>query len=265
MKGIIFNINRFAVHDGPGIRTTVFMKGCPLRCFWCHNPESWSSGVQTFQRKNTLDGIEYCEDELIGREMSVVDLMKAVEKERLVMEESGGGVTFSGGEPLLQASFLREALISCRSAGLHTAVDTSGYAETQVLESITDFTSLFLFDLKIMDEELHQVYTGVSNRQILENLKWLAGQDKPVIIRVPLIDKISATERNLSEMVRFLSGLEKPVERIDLLPFHRLGKSKFRRLNLQGTAGQDISAPDGDRLNEILVYFRREGFNAHLS
>jgi pyruvate formate lyase activating enzyme len=265
MKGIIFNINRFAVHDGPGIRTTVFMKGCPLRCFWCHNPESWSKAIRTFQNKNILDGIEYCEDEQIGREVSVKDLMEIIERERLVMEESGGGVTFSGGEPLLQAGFLRDALQSSRKAGLHTALDTSGYAKKSVLESITDFTDLFLFDLKIMDDELHQVYTGVSNRQILENLKWLSGQAKQVFIRVPLIDKITDTERNIGEMVRFLKGLDKPVERIDLLPFHRFGRSKFRRLNLAEPIGQEASAPDSERLDEILVSFRREGFNAHVS
>ena len=265
MTGTIFNIKRFAVHDGPGIRTTVFMKGCPLRCFWCHNQEGWSTDMQSYSRKTVLDGSEYCEQEMIGREVSLIELMHQVERERIFMEESGGGVTFSGGEPLMQPEFLEAALKYCRETGFHVAVDTSGYAELDILERIAPLTDLFLYDLKIMDDDLHQKLTGVSNRRILENLEWLVTHGHQVQIRIPLIRGLTAVESNLQQVIRFLKGLKNQVSGIDLLPYHRLGKSKYLRMNLPERDGLILQTPDPGELKEIESSFLREGFQVSLA
>jgi pyruvate formate lyase activating enzyme len=263
MTGIIFNIKRFALHDGPGIRTTVFLKGCPLRCLWCHNPESWSCGIQHSERTITLDGLEFTENQQIGFDISVADVLKELEKERIVMEESGGGVTFSGGEPLMQPAFLLGLLKASRLRGFHTAVDTSGMADRTVLEQIVPYSNLFLYDLKLMDDTLHEKYTGVSNRQILENLKWLAHQNAQIHIRIPLINGITATDENLSNMVVFLEHIKKRVSRIDLLPYHRIGKSKYQKLKIPfEMAGEDYS-PDKDQLKSVESFFQSKGFNVH--
>ncbi len=263
MDGIIFNIKRFAVHDGPGIRTTVFLKGCPLRCCWCHNPESWSGSLQSFNRKTSLDGFEFCETEKIGRHITLEGLMQELEKERIVMEESGGGVTFSGGEPLMQPVFLKESLKACFSAGIHTALDTSGFASREVLEEIIPFTDLFLWDLKLMDDDKHIFYTGVSNRQIISNLKWLSQLGKEISIRIPLITGITTTDENLSQIIRFLDGFRNSISRIDLLPYHRIGKSKYEKLNISFQLKSGDYSPDSFQLAEIVSLFREEGFNVH--
>ena len=209
-SGTIFDIHRFAIHDGPGIRTTVFFKGCMLNCLWCHNPESQSTqpqklvrnsrcircgacveacpqqgitlddiGIQTDQQRCTLCGecVAVCfadASEMVGYETDVTTLMHTILSDRVFYEQSGGGVTFSGGEPLLQPGFLSEMLQACKKAGIHTAVDTSGYTSWKNLEAILEDTDLFLYDLKLMHDNRHQEFTGVSNRLILENLERLA-------------------------------------------------------------------------------------------
>jgi pyruvate formate lyase activating enzyme len=236
-KGIIFDIRRFTVHDGPGIRTTVFLKGCPLSCWWCHNPESQNSepeeSIKTFQ----LDGNTFYMKEVMGESKSVEEVMREIRMDRIFYEESSGGVTFSGGEPLMQPDFLLALLKECRSNRIHTVVDTSGYADTAILEKIIPFTDLFLYDLKLMDEKDHLHYTGVSNKKILENLVFLVSENHPVILRIPVIPGITDTRKNIHEVKEFLSHLtgkkeEAPSFKISLLPYHTIAKNKYIRFNI---------------------------------
>ena len=231
-KGLIFDIRRFSVHDGPGIRTTVFFKGCPLSCWWCHNPESRSTASETCQRSTRLDGHEFVEDETIGKRMSSDEIMEVIRKDEVFYRSSGGGVTFSGGEPLLQAGFLKEVLAKCKSENFHTTVDTSGYATRADFKSILPYTDLFLYDLKPMNPREHLYYTGVSNRVILENLDFLFLNGKQIIIRMPLIPGITDTAENVKSVISFLTHLKKEIKEIDLLPYHSLGKNKYRKLSV---------------------------------
>lgn len=231
--GIIFDIKKFAVHDGPGIRTTVFFKGCPLRCLWCHNPESQIIEPQTFN-----EGLKYkyfnLSDEkkhLIGIEVSVSQVIKEIERDRIFYDESNGGVTFSGGEPLMQYEFLLELLKECKSKGFHTCVDTSGYAQVEVFEKINNFVDLYLYDIKIIDDVEHIKYTGVSNKIILDNLKYLSKEKNNLKIRIPIIPDITDTEKNIQGIIQYLDELGN-VYLIDLLPYNKLVEEKCRRFNL---------------------------------
>lgn len=263
MVGTIFNIKRFAVHDGPGIRTTVFLKGCPLQCRWCHNPESRDESIQTLTKNTIFDGVQFCENEEVGKKITLGTLLEELEKERIVMEESKGGVTFSGGEPLLQHGFLASALKMCKAAGFHTAVDTSGYARIQVFERILPFTDLFLYDLKIMDDQLHRDYTGVGNRQIHRNLEWLAAGNAEIRIRIPLINGITATHENINQMATFISSIKHRINRVDLLPFHRIGVDKYRRFGIPYLLDDSNYTPDNEQLKEISGIFEEKGFVVH--
>jgi len=264
--GVIFDIQRFSVHDGPGIRTTVFLKGCPLRCLWCHNPEGISPNPELMffeyrclgcgtcakvcpegairgepRGKPQVDrmkclGCGRCAEacpsgawRLVGKRISVEELLSTLERDVLLYDRSGGGVTFSGGEPLFQPDFLRAALKACKEQGMHTVVDTSGFAPPAVLEEIAPLTDLFLFDLKPMDAEEHRRYTGVPNRLIHENLRRLVELRRPVVVRVPLIPGITDTERNIQALVAFLAELGKGIQRVELLPYHDVAE-KYARL-----------------------------------
>jgi len=232
MQGTILDIKRFAVHDGPGIRTTVFLKGCPLRCLWCHNPESWMPDPEVVTKKVMLDSKEFVEKETIGRLMTVGEVMAEVEKERLVMEESGGGITISGGEPLMQPRFLVQLLQESVTLGFHTAVDTSGYGLLSDLQEIVPLTGLFLYDLKCMNETDHERHTGVPNSLILNNFRWLIRQGKPVRVRIPVVGGYTGTRDNLSAILGFLLPFAGKIEQIDLLPYHRIGMHKYDKLGI---------------------------------
>ena len=261
--GIIFDIKRFAVHDGPGIRTTVFLKGCPLVCAWCHNPESRSGEISTVRKTVCVGDRCFLEKEIVGREISVSELMTELEKERIFMEESGGGVTFSGGEPTFQHKFLNEALIACKKAGMHTAVDTSGYVRWEILEEISKNTDLFLFDLKIMDEELHRQYTGVPNKLIHENLIKLLDMGKSVYIRMPMVQDASFSETNIQQSLDFLSGLSRKPELINLLPFHNTASHKYERFEMEN-AFSDMKSMDKKELEGIKKQFENAGFQVKI-
>lgn len=260
MTGVVFDIKRFAVHDGPGIRTTVFLKGCPLRCSWCHNPESWDPEPTLAEKKVLLDGREFSEMDTIGRKVTVEEVMAEIRKERMIMEESGGGVTFSGGEPLMQPLFLQEMVESAIAEGFHTAIDTSGYALRSDLERVLPATSLFLFDIKLINDARHVNYTGVSNELILENFKWLTDQGKPVRVRIPLIRGITATTENIRDIIRFLAPFMKNIEQVDLLPLHRTGLSKYRKLGIFCRIPEKEAIPGSEEMEEISRFFLEEGF-----
>ena len=271
MKGTVFNVQHFSLHDGPGIRTTVFFKGCPLRCIWCHNPESFKKEIQAaFAEEICIDcGIckgvhneisaENCPSgaiEVIGRDISIDELMFEILKDKDYYDTSGGGVTFSGGEPLMQPEFLLSVLKDCRKHGVHTAVDTCGHTSTERFSAISDLTDLFLYDLKLIDDELHKNFTGVSNSLILESLKYLSRLGKRIFIRIPLIPGITNTEDNINEIKGFLKTIK--FEQINFLSYHSLAKNKYIKLGLESSGyeltGQEVKT---DEINRI---FGNEGY-----
>jgi pyruvate formate lyase activating enzyme len=228
MKGIIFDIKHFAVHDGPGIRQTVFFKGCPLNCWWCHNPESQEIYPEKYNRVNKLDGKEFKKEVTVGYKTTVDKLFETISGDKIFFEESDGGVTFSGGEPLMQANFLYEIIKKCKETGIHTCLDTTGFASEKTIEKIAEVTDLFLFDIKLIDNELHQKYTGIPVDGILRNLTWLDENKKNVILRFPVIPEITNTKKNLSEIKSFMKSLQN-INRIDLLPYHNISNGKYER------------------------------------
>lgn len=266
LKGTIFDIKKFAVHDGPGIRSTIFFKGCPLRCLWCHNPEGISPDLEimVFSRRclkecrdclgacpqralskkgrdilldrERCDGCGLCVQacpadalQLVGRRVTVMDAMSQLAKDTVFYRGSGGGVTCSGGEPLLQPRFLHALLGACRGQNLHTVVDTCGHASFAGYEKILPLTDLFLYDVKIMDEGKHKRLTGVSNRLILSNLQKLSRLTDRLAIRVPLIPGCNDSAADMAELADFCSTL--PARHpVHLLPFHRGGSGKNKRL-----------------------------------
>lgn len=232
--GIIFDLQKFAVQDGPGIRTTVFFKGCPLRCLWCHNPESKHSHSEILQI-NTNCGTQ--KSEAIGYTISVDDLMYEISKDQIFYEESGGGVTFSGGEPMMQVGFLEQLLRECKNRNYHTALDTTGYADWPDFEKISGLVDIYLYDLKLMDDCAHQENTGVSNRLILDNLRGLDDIRAHIILRVPLIPGITDTRENLAAIREFIKPL-KNIREINLLPYNKLGEDKARKYSLDYKLGK---------------------------
>ncbi|RLD65590.1 MAG: glycyl-radical enzyme activating protein [Bacteroidetes bacterium] len=230
-KGIIFSFKRYSVHDGSGIRQTIFFKGCPLSCWWCHNPESQDIKSERAIRKNILDGITFEQQETIGKVMTVDEVMLEIEKDSIFYDESGGGVTFSGGEPLMQYKFLLDLLRACKNAGIHTAVDTTGFANPKVFQQVANETDLFLYDLKLLDDKEHEKYTGISNKVILENLKYLNQIRKKVIIRFPVIPGINDTEENICETIKFLLPL-KNIRKLSLLPYHSIANHKYDKIKM---------------------------------
>ena len=236
-KGLIFEIRRFTVHDGPGIRTTVFFKGCPLNCWWCHNPESHRCHPEESQKIVKLDGKKFTQKAITGQWMSVDEVMSELRMDRIFYSESSGGVTFSGGEPLMQPEFLLELLKECKANILHTTIDTSGYADPEIIRTILPYTDLFLYDLKLMDDKDHIKYTGVSNKPVLENLICLISEGKQVIIRIPVIPGITDTKKNIREIKEFLTNLIKERKsisplKISLLPYHSIAKNKYARFHI---------------------------------
>jgi pyruvate formate lyase activating enzyme len=222
--GEIFKIKKYALHDGPGIRTTVFLTGCPMRCRWCHNPEGLAP-LPPAQRAPAADA------GFSSRCVSVDDLMAEIEKDTVFYDESGGGVTFSGGEPLLQADFLHRCLQRCAQREIHAAVDTCGYADWRDFEAILDRVDLFLFDLKIIDDARHRRFCGVSNHRVLENLQRLAGAGAPLRIRFPVVPGMTDDPENLRQVSEFVRSLGR-VNGVDILPFHRTADGKYLRLGI---------------------------------
>jgi pyruvate formate lyase activating enzyme len=283
--GLIFHLMRFSLRDGPGIRTTVFLKGCPLRCSWCHNPEGQSFGpsLMFFEERCRHCGdcalvcphglneceacgrcVEACVAEarqLAGRPMSVAEALAEIGRDVVFFDESGGGVTLSGGEPLAQPEFAEALLAACRACGIHTALDTCGMAPADVLLRVAAHADLVLFDLKAMGGGLHVQYTGAPNTAILENLEALAAAGRCVIVRYPLIPGVNDGAGELRAMAEFLRPLG--LRRVDLLPYHRMGIDKYRRLGIRCPL-EEFSSPDPARVDEVAGVLRRQGLEVRM-
>jgi pyruvate formate lyase activating enzyme len=246
MDGLVFDIRRFTVHDGPGIRSTVFFKGCPLSCSWCHNPESQSGLPETSNRSLALDGRIFREEEVSGVWMRTRDVIAEVIKDNVFYDESGGGVTISGGEPTFQPGFLSELLRGLKSWGLHVALDTCGHVEWARLAESMNFVDLYLYDIKVMDDDLHMKHTGVSNRQILENMLNLAAAGKKIMVRIPVIPGINDTDQNFTALKGYLGRMKPSITGINLLPFHTAAKNKYKRFGKDNFMKKAVSMPAED-------------------
>jgi len=281
LTGLVFNVQRFSVHDGPGVRTTVFMKGCPLCCAWCHNPESQSPSLEFVRLRHLCMSCGRCtEHELdsavvidrdeedveacptgalqgVGEHVTPADLVARLLRDRIFFDESGGGVTVSGGEPLTQAPFVTEVLRLLRAEAVHTALDTCGFGRWHDLRGAAEHASLVLYDLKLMDAARHKAATGVSNDLILDNLRALAGVHPAIWIRVPVIPGINDDDANIeatADFVRSVPGLRQ----VDLLPYHPTGEAKFARLGIDYTL-HGTTPPDERRLDALAASFRARG------
>jgi pyruvate formate lyase activating enzyme len=279
-QGIIFNIMRFATHDGPGIRTAVFFKGCPLDCWWCHNPESRSFAPEVLYSAadcrlclkclevcphhaiEQVDGgirttaacricgtcLPHCGSEarqIAGRRIGLAEAIQEIEKDVVFFEESGGGVTLSGGEPLAQPGFASALLRECRLRGIHSVLETCGYARPDVFLGVATLASLVLFDLKIMDADLHRHYTGVSCEQIQANLEALIALGHPLVVRIPVVPGVNDSEAEIGRFAAYLGRLRPP--RVELLPYQGLGAGKYPRLGAVYRMAATVS-PDSQDL-----------------
>ena len=292
--GLIFDIKRFAINDGPGIRLTVFFKGCNLSCKWCHNPESMSPKIQKMYTATKCIGAQSCINncpnnalqltsegiitdfnscnlcgicadvcptnafEILGEEYTFKTLLTKIEKEEAFFKQSGGGVTFSGGEPLLHANFLIEILKLCGKKGYHRVVDTTAFSNLKTILEVGKNCDLFLIDLKVMDENLHRKYTGVSNKKILSNIKNLSAQGIPIIFRMPLIKNVNTTPNNIAQTAKFINKLEGDNKEINLLPYHKIAQQKFTKLGVKNTF-IEFETPNESEINKIIKTF--ESYN----
>jgi pyruvate formate lyase activating enzyme len=266
MKGLLFSIKRYAIHDGPGIRVTFFMKGCPLDCWWCHNPEGKSSCRVTIDRIDRVGEREFRSEEQVGIEYSPEEIAEWAGRDRVFMEHSGGGVTFSGGEPLMQHEFLVESLSLLKSEGFHTAVDTSGYARQETLKRVMEVTDLFLYDIKHTDPEVHRKFTGVSNELIVSNLDMLLAEGKDVMIRIPVIPGVTADEAYMDNLRGFIGSRNNGhIKEINLLPYHKTGSSKYRRFAMDDRMASASQVSNGildeyiDILKPLGIHIKKGG------
>jgi pyruvate formate lyase activating enzyme len=295
VTGRVFDIKRYSIHDGPGIRTTVFLKGCSLRCLWCHNPESvdpgpelmhWPSrcthcyacisacpksaiakdaaGAVVIDRKacdlcgKCAEACLYDAMQIVGREMSVEEVLSEVEKDKIFYDQSGGGVTLSGGDPFVQSAFAEALLDACRSRGISAAVDTAGFSRNGVLDRVASKAGLILYDLKCMDDARHKELTGVSNVPIIENLKRLAAGRTEVWVRIPLVSGVNDDDDNIRRTIALLKSL-KTVRRVGILPYHSGGLEKARRIGRESHF-RKFETPSEERIAAVAAAFGEEGF-----
>lgn len=296
-KAIIFDIQKFSIHDGPGIRTTVFLKGCPLSCTWCHNPESQNVNKEVLfdSEKCVLCGkceivcpnhaidiknnnlttdiskCNYCGEctvyciqgarEVVGKDYTVDEVMKEVMKDKVFYEQSNGGITVSGGEPLMQIDFVEELLKRLKEENIHTAVDTSGAVNFEILERASQYTDLFLYDLKLMDDEKHKEYIGVSNKNIIENLKKLSNIHDNINIRMPIIEGVNADNSHIEQTIDLIKNLN--IKKINLLPYHDIAKHKYKKLGLAYDC-EKMSKPSDEKMNFFKKMLEQNGYEVKI-
>ena len=294
---LIFDVKRYAINDGPGIRITIFLKGCPLSCKWCHNPESQNRLQQKMYASNkcigSLECIKACPNEALtltpqgivtngnlcemcgkcaevcptkamemtGDLMTVDQVMTQIKKETMLMDKSEGGVTFSGGEPLLHHKFLIQLLDACGEEETHRCVDTTGYAQTDILLEVAKRTDHFLYDLKMMDSSKHKKWTGIGNEKILENLKTLAATGARINIRIPLIKGINDDDKNIHDSAQFIRDLEGTKPLVNILPFHNIAEKKYEKLGEDYDKGE-MAEPELKRQEEVVEIFKSYGIDA---
>jgi len=275
MKAIIFDIERNSFVDGPGIRTTVFFKGCNLKCAWCHNPESQSFKTEMMFYRDKCTGCGKCKEKcpnnlekcdlcgkctiycpaearkVCGKEYTVDEVFAEVIKDKAFYENSGGGVTFSGGECMLQIDFLVEILKKCKENGIQTAVDTAGHIPFESFERVLPFTDMFLYDLKIFDSEKHKKYVGVGNELILQNLKKLLNKGVKVFVRIPVMEGVNDSVEEMKKIKEFISSNGK-VEKVELLPYHAMGENKYRAIGKEPII---FKTPPKEWLNHLKEIF----------
>ncbi len=296
-NSLVFDIKRYAINDGPGIRVTVFLKGCPLSCVWCHNPESLSPRKQKMYTHSKCIGCGYCvkacrqnaceltpggivtnkdiciecgkcaevcptkATEMSGEEMTVAQIMTSIKKETLLMDQSEGGVTFSGGEPLMHHKMLVELLDECRAEGIHSCVDTTGFASTDVFTEVAKRADYFLYDLKMMNSERHRQYTGVPNEKIISNLKLLSELGVKMNIRIPLIKGVNDDDENIEESAKLIASLAGSAPKVNILPYHATAINKHTKLG-QNHNQESMNVPDNDRVEQVLALFTSYGVEA---
>ncbi len=296
-KALYFDIKPYSINDGPGIRITLFLKGCSLNCVWCHNPESISPKVQKMYSKSRCIGCQSCVEacpqnaltltsdgivtdwercdlcgicaevcptkamEMSGREATVEDIMKIFRRERLVIDQSAGGITVSGGEPLLQPDFLIGLLDACGREGFHRAVDTAGFVKTDILLEVAKRTDLFLYDLKVMDPEKHKRFIGVTNEKILSNLQILAATGVPINIRIPFIHGVNTDPEELTSMARFVASLAGEKKAVSLLPYHDIAINKHNKLDQEYDL-TGLAEPSSEEIETAIAIFSAHGLAA---
>lgn len=294
MRGLVTNIQRCSLHDGEGIRTTVFLKGCTLKCFWCHNPENIdpkpqlqyfnnkcigcgkceqvcssgaqiiTGGIHLFHRELCISCgkcFEFCPTRALvscGVQMTIEDIMAEVEKDRPFYESSGGGVTLSGGEPLFQTDFTTELLKELKKAAFHTALDTCGNLPWKNLKDVIPYVDLFLYDIKVWDPLKHKKATGATNHIILDNLLKLGNWGKEIWIRIPVIPQVNNNRQDMEAIASFLQGL-KGVKKIELLPFHNLAAAKYESLGLANRSDK-LMLIDAHEMEDYRSIFELKGF-----
>lgn len=292
----VINIQKYSLHDGDGIRTTIFFKGCLLNCWWCHNPESQrytpellfnyerckgckecekicpeqvikvKENVAKTERENCIlceTCLDYCVNEareIVGKQYPIEELLKEIDKDKMFYEESGGGVTLSGGEIMTQdIGYLIELLKKIKKRGYHVTIDTCGYAPQKNYEALIDYVDTFLYDIKTMDNEVHKKYMGKGNELVLSNLKYLSECGKNIYIRIPLIGGVNSSEESIEAIVKFLKDSVQ-VKKINLLPYHKAGTKKYEKLDLN-YLGEDFVTPSQEELEKYLDIFRKNGFS----
>jgi len=296
---LIFDIKRYSVNDGPGIRTTIFLKGCPLRCVWCHNPEGLEPKPQRMYTKSKCIGcqscVEVCPQQVLtltpegivadeskcvlcqqcadvcpslamkfgGKEWKMDELMAVIEKERKVMEDSGGGVTICGGEPLMHHQYTIKLLQELKKRRFHRAVDTTLFSNATIIKEVAANCELFLVDLKLMDSERHRFYTGVPNEIILANIRMIAEMGCDFFIRIPLIEGVNADEQNIDESARFLASIPWNRKVVNLLPYHDIGKGKHEKLGTKYNPDSiQMAAPSQETQQRCIAQFKHYGITA---
>jgi pyruvate formate lyase activating enzyme len=289
-KALIFDIKPYSINDGPGIRITIFLKGCPLSCAWCHNPEGISPHLQKLYTKSKCIGCGTCVEncpvdalkltsegiitdtnlcdlcgicadvcptkamEMSGQQVTVGEIMKRIRRETVMMDHSEGGVTISGGEPMMQSDFLIELLDALGKEGIHRAVDTTGFSKTETLLEVARRTDLFLYDLKLMNSERHKKFTGVNNEKILANLIALSESGANINIRIPLIKGVNADEENIRQSAEFISLLPGDRKLISVLPYHNIAIHKYGKLGQEYESGEMGEPTPGDIERSIRIF-----------